>query len=67
LTSFSDEQCCGSVRQINPFLPELLWSWCFITATITLRHWNTRACRHTSTHGLGYRYPSNGFKNENRG
>ena len=35
-TSSSDEQCCGSVSQINPFLAKLLWSWCFITAILTL-------------------------------
>ena len=31
-TSFDDEQWYGSVSQINPFLPNLLWLWCFITA-----------------------------------
>ena len=37
LTSFSDGVQCGSVSQINPFLPNLFfWSWCFITATETL-------------------------------
>jgi hypothetical protein len=25
-----------TVSQINTFLPKLLWSWCFTTATITL-------------------------------
>lgn len=25
-----------SISQINPFLPKLLWSWCFIIATETL-------------------------------
>ena len=32
LTSFNDEQCCGSISLINPFYANLLWSWCFITA-----------------------------------
>ena len=36
LNSFDDAQCCGSIRQINPFLPSLLWSWCSITAIVTL-------------------------------
>ena len=37
LTSFSDEQWCGSVSQINLYLSKLLWSRCFITAIKTLR------------------------------
>jgi hypothetical protein len=36
LTSFFDGLWCRSTRWINPFLPKLLWSWCLITATVTL-------------------------------
>ena len=36
LTFFNDEQCCGNISQIRIFLPKSLWSWCFITAGITL-------------------------------
>ena len=32
--SFNDEQQRGSVSQINPFLPKLLWSWCFLIARV---------------------------------
>ena len=35
LTSLSDRLWCGNVSQRNPFL-QLFWSWCFITAIITL-------------------------------
>jgi hypothetical protein len=36
LTSFSDRLQCGSVIQINSFLPNLLFrSWCFISAILT--------------------------------
>ena len=30
------ELCCGSISQINPLLCNLLWSWCFIRAMITI-------------------------------
>ena len=36
LTSFDHKLWSGSIRQINPFLPELLWSWCFVIALLTL-------------------------------
>jgi hypothetical protein len=32
LTSFGEEEWCGSISQINPFLPKIFASWrCFIT------------------------------------
>ena len=34
LTSLNNGLLPGSVSQINPFLPRLLWSWCFITAVL---------------------------------
>jgi hypothetical protein len=36
LTSFHEEQCYGSVSGINSFHPQVAWSWCFITAIVTL-------------------------------
>jgi hypothetical protein len=36
LTLFNDKHWYGCVSQINFFF--LLWSWCFITAIVTLRH-----------------------------
>ena len=36
LTSFDDEVWCESVSWTNPFLPKFLWSWCSITAIVTL-------------------------------
>lgn len=33
-TSFNDEQGCGSVSWINPFLPKFLWSWCLFVNTL---------------------------------
>ena len=35
LTAFNDELLHGTVREINLFLPKLLWSWYFITAIVT--------------------------------
>jgi hypothetical protein len=32
LISFNDGLHCGSVSQINPFIPKLLWGWCVIAA-----------------------------------
>jgi hypothetical protein len=50
LTSFNNEQWCGHLSQINPFLPGLLWSWCFITAMLALtgtpRHKSLRSTQH---------------------
>jgi hypothetical protein len=37
LTSFNEELWCGSVSQINPFLPKMLCSWCFTMAVEPLR------------------------------
>lgn len=31
LAGFDDERLCGSVSEINPLLPNLLWSLSFIT------------------------------------
>lgn len=43
LTSFGDELWWGGVSHIKPFLPRLLWWWCFSTAVATLTktfgHW----------------------------
>lgn len=36
LTFFSDEQWYERKHQMNPFLPKLFWSWCFITLIVTL-------------------------------
>lgn len=33
LTSFDDELWCGSINQINPFLPKLFWS-CYLVTVI---------------------------------
>lgn len=38
LISFSNKQHYGSVSQTSPFLPNMLWSWCFFTSTESLRH-----------------------------
>lgn len=34
LTGFDDELLYGPLSKINPVLPNLLWSGCFITATV---------------------------------
>lgn len=37
LASFSDAVLCASVSQMNPFLPSLLWLWCFTAAIETFK------------------------------